>query len=320
MNKNDFDYLVGILEKNAGWHFTEDDFFVIDKKITNFVREKGYASVEELIDELRLEQRPFINQLVESIAMLETSFFRTHAVFKQLEESILPYLREYNRGVKRLRIWSAGCSTGQETYSLAIAIRRSLLNVRDWDIDIIGTDLSSMAINKAQKGIYNKFEIQMGMNASSIISNFHPEKDNWQINDDLMEMVQFRQYNLLNELISQDKFDIIFCRNVLYLFQQNRQIEILRKLFEHQTFGGLLYIGEHEKLPGIEEFYTKVPGFDCLYQAKNQADSKPFIQPEKQEAVLNNGQAAAATPTSMPTFVKPEKLFERPTISSLLKK
>ena len=255
MNKNDFDYLVGILEKNAGWHFTEDDFFVIDKKITNFVREKGYASVEELIDELRLEQRPFINQLVESMAMLETSFFRTHAVFKQLEESILPYLREYNRGVKRLRIWSAGCSTGQETYSLAIAIRRSLLNVRDWDIDIIGTDLSSMAINKAQKGIYNKFEIQMGMNASSIISNFHPEKDNWQINDDLMEMVQFRQYNLLNELISQDKFDIIFCRNVLYLFQQNRQIEILRKLFEHQTFGGLLYIGEHEKLPGIEEFY-----------------------------------------------------------------
>ena len=106
----------------------------------------------------------------------------------------------------------------------------------------------------------------------------------------------------------------------MYLFQQNRQIEILRKLFEHQTFGGLLYIGEHEKLPGIEEFYTKVPGFDCLYQAKNQADSKPFIQPEKQEAVLNNGQAAAATPTSMPTFVKPEKLFERPTISSLLKK
>lgn len=117
-----------------------------------------------------------------------------------------------------------------------------------------------MAINKAQKGIYNKFEIQMGMNASSIISNFHPEKDNWQINDDLMEMVQFRQYNLLNELISQDKFDIIFCRNVLYLFQQNRQIEILRKLFEHQTFAGCFISAEHEKLPGNREFYIKVPG------------------------------------------------------------
>ena len=316
MNKNDFDYLLNVLEENAGWHFTEDDFFVIDKKITNFVREKGYASVEELIDELRLEQKPFINQLVEAMAMLDTSFFRTYALFKQLEESILPYLREYNRGLKKLRVWSAGCSTGQETYSLAIAIKRSLLNVRDWDIDIIGTDLSSMAINKAQKGIYNKFEIQMGMNARTIINNFHPDKDCWQVNDELMEMVQFRQFNLLDEMINPDKFDVIFCRNVLYLFRKEQQIEILKKLFEHQTFGGLLYIGEHEKLPGIEEFYTKVPGFECLYQAKNQADR--IGSPSPLAKTENNQSGAPAS--AMPSFVKPEKLFERPTISSLLKR
>ena len=316
MNKNDFDYLLNGLEENAGWHFTEDDFFVIDKKITNFVREKGYASVEELIDELRLEQKPFINQLVEAMAMLDTSFFRTYALFKQLEESILPYLREYNRGLKKLRVWSAGCSTGQETYSLAIAIKRSLLNVRDWDIDIIGTDLSSMAINKAQKGTYNKFEIQMGMNARTIINNFHPDKDCWQVNDELMEMVQFRQFNLLDEMINPDKFDVIFCRNVLYLFRKEQQIEILKKLFEHQTFGGLLYIGEHEKLPGIEEFYTKVPGFECLYQAKNQADR--IGSPSPLAKTENNQSGAPAS--AMPSFVKPEKLFERPTISSLLKR
>ena len=316
MNKNDFDYLVSVLEENAGWHFTEDDFFVIDKKITNFVREKGYASVEELIDELRLEQRPFINQLIEAMAMLDTSFFRTYSLFKQLEESILPYLREFNRGVKKLRVWSAGCSTGQETYSLAIAIKRSLLNVRDWDIDIIGTDLSSMAINKAQKGTYNKFEIQMGVNARTIINNFHPEKEEWQVNDEIMEMVQFRQFNLLDEMINPDKFDIIFCRNVLYLFRKELQIEILKKLFEHQTFGGLLYIGEHEKLPGIEEFYTKVPGFECLYQARNQADR--IGSPSPLAKTENNQSGAPAS--AMPSFVKPEKLFERPTISSLLKR
>ena len=316
MNKSDFDYLVNVLEENAGWHFTEDDFFVIDKKITNFVREKGYASVEELIDELRLAQRPFITQLVEAMAMLETSFFRTYALFKQLEESILPYLREYNRGVKKLRVWSAGCSTGQEAYSLAIAIKRSLLNVRDWDIDIIGTDLSTMAINKAQKGIYNKFEIQMGMNARTIINNFHPEKDGWQVNDDIMDMVQFRQFNLLDDMINPDKFDVIFCRNVLYLFRPELQLTILRKIFEHQTFGGLLYVGEHEKLSGIEEFYTKVPGFECLYQAKNQADRIGSPQPLGK---LENTPANSAK-EAMPSFVKPEKLFERPTISSLLKR
>ncbi|MBQ8436375.1 MAG: protein-glutamate O-methyltransferase CheR [Alphaproteobacteria bacterium] len=315
MKKNDFDYLVSILEKNAGWHFTEDDFFVLDKKISNFVREKGYAAVEELIDELRLEQKPFINQLVEAMTMLETSFFRNYNVFKQLEESILPYLREYNRGIKKLRIWSAGCSTGQETYSLAIAIKRSLLNVRDWSIDILGTDLSSVAIHKAQKGIYNKFEIQNGMNASSIIANFHPEKENWQINDDIMSMVQFRQYNLQEDIVGQENFDIIFCRNVLHLFSAENQTKILEKLLNKQTFGGLLYIGQNEKLSGIEQFYTKVPGFDCLYQAKNQTDNKPAILQHDKTNQLETEKSSA-----MPSFIKPKKLFERPTISSLLKR
>lgn len=315
MNKNDFDYLLNVLEKNAGWHFTEDDFFVLDKKISNFVREKGYASVEELIDELRLEQKPFINQLVEAMTMLDTSFFRNYNVFKQMEETILPYLREYNRGIKKLRIWSAGCSTGQETYSLAIAIKRSLLNVKDWDIDILGTDLSSRAINKAQKGTYNKFEIQNGMNASSIVANFHPEKDGWQVNDDIMSMVQFRQFNIQEDIVGQENFDIIFCRNVLHLFSSENQSKIIEKLFNKQTFGGLLYIGHNEKLHGIEKFYTKVPGFDSLYQAKNQTGNKPVVL-EQQIADKNE----LSYPITMPTFVKPKKLFERPTISSLLKK
>lgn len=255
MNKNDFEYLLKVLKKNAGWDFNEQDFFVLDKKITNFVREKGYASVEELIDELRMEQKPFVNQMVEAMAMMETSFFRNNDVFKQFEETILPYLREYNRGIKKLRVWSAGCSTGQETYSLAIAVKRGLLNVSDWDIDIIGTDLSEFAIAKAQKGIYNKFEIQMGMNAKTIVDFFHPEKENWQVNDNIMQMVEFRKYNLMDELTNTDKFDVIFCRNVLHLFQKEKQIEILERLMRKQTPGGLLYIGIADKLSGIEEFY-----------------------------------------------------------------
>lgn len=311
MNKNDFEYLLKVLKKNAGWDFSEQDFFVLDKKITNFVREKGYASVEELIDELRMEQKPFVNQMVEAMAMMETSFFRNNDVFKQFEETILPYLREYNRGIKKLRVWSAGCSTGQETYSLAIAVKRGLLNVSDWDIDIIGTDLSEFAIAKAQKGIYNKFEIQMGMNAKTIVDFFHPEKENWQVNDNIMQMVEFRKYNLMDELTNTDKFDVIFCRNVLHLFQKEKQIEILERLMRKQTPGGLLYIGIADKLSGIEEFYLKVPGFDCLYQAKNQ--NKSSIPMAKLTPIDSSHK-------TMPSFVKPEKLVERPTISDLLRK
>lgn len=280
MNKNDFDYLVGILEKNAGWHFTEDDFFVIDKKITNFVREKGYASVEELIDELRLEQRPFINQLVESMAMLETSFFRTHAVFKQLEESILPYLREYNRGVKRLRIWSAGCSTGQETYSLAIAIRRSLLNVRDWDIDIIGTDLSSMAINKAQKGIYNKFEIQMGMNASSIISNFHPEKDNWQINDDLMEWYSFVNITCLTNLSAKISLTLSFAGTFCICSSRTVRLKFCENYLSIRLLAGCFISANMKSCRESKNFIPKFPDLTVFIRPRTKQTASRLFSPK----------------------------------------
>lgn len=314
MNKSDFDYLLKVLRENAGWDFSEGEYFVLDKKITNFVREKGYATVEELIDEVRIGQKAFIAQLIESLTLLGTSFYRDYSVFKQFEDNILPYLREYNRGVKKLRIWSAGCSTGQETYSIAISVKNKLLNVSDWDIDIIGTDISEQAIIKAKNGSYNQFEIQMGMNARKIIDNFHNEKDIWLVNDDIAAMVSFKRNNLLDDFSLSKKFDVIFCRYVLSLFTKEYQKKIIRNMYNIQTPNGLFYLGKNEKVEGIEEFYTKVPGFDGLYQARS-ADK---IQ--KLNAPAGDAGQKAKGKTEMPSFVRPEKLINRPTISSLLRK
>lgn len=313
MNKADFEYLVKVLNDTAGWDFGEQDYFVLDRKITNFIREKGYNSVEDLIDELRQRLPVFVGELVEYMAFLETSFFRDYHVFRQFEEEILPYLRDYNRGVKRLRVWSAGCSTGQEAYSIAIAIKRGLLNAKDWDIDIIGTDISNYAIAKAQKGAYSKFEIQMGMNAKTIISNFHPDKDILQANDDLCSRITFRKYNLLNEMTNAENFDVIFCRNVLKFFRKDMQAKILKNLMKKQTPGGLLYIGMNEQLNGIEEFYTKVDNFDCLYQANNLKKHESKLNQVVKEGHMDDKKV-------MPTLQKPQKLAERPPISELLKK
>lgn len=311
MNRSDFEYLLKVLKDNAGWDFSEQDYFVLDKKITNFIREKGYATVEELMDEVRIGQKAFISQFVESLALLGTSFFRDYSVFKQFEDSILPYLREYNRGLKKLRVWSAGCATGQETYSIAISIKDKLLNVSDWDIEIIGTDISQQAIQKAQSGSYNQFEIQTGMNAATIIDNFHQEKGNWVANDDIMSMINFKRHNLLDDFSLSEKFDVIFCRNILSLFTSEVQLGILNKIYDVQTPGGLLYIGKNEELNGIGEFYTKVPGFGSLYQTRNLNKVNKVELPQKQ-----NEPSAPA----MPTFVRPQSLIERPSISALLKK
>lgn len=314
MRKSDFDYLIGLLRQNAGWEFGEEEYFIIDKKMYNFVCEKGYASVEELIAELKIGQKALLWQVVEALALSETYFYRDYRVFKNFEETILPHIRELNRGAKKLRIWSLGCSSGQETYSIAMAVKNKLLGVGDWDINIIGTDLSTVSITKAQKGAYSQFEIQRGLNARMIIDNFHQERDTWVINDDIMHMVEFRRYNLIDDLAFSEKFDIVFCRNVLHFFGPKLQRELLEKIYSRQAEGGFLYLGYHENIFGLEDFYEPVKGLNCLFQAKLLANKteKPVDEIIKSESPKEE---------NMPSFVRPTNLsYRRPVIAETLKK
>ena len=313
MRKRDYDYLLKLLKDNAGWDFDDEEYFIIDKKIYNFVREKGYASVEELIAELKMGQRALLWQVVEALALSETSFYRDYKVFKNFEDAILPHIKELNRGAKKLRIWSLGCSSGQETYSVAMAVRNSLSSIKDWDIKIIGTDLSTASITKAQHGLYNQFEIQMGLNARMIINNFHQERGGWMVNDDIADMVEFRRYNLMEDLTFMEKFDIILCRNVLHFFDKETQRKHLEKIYTRQAEGGFLYLGYNENINGLDDFYEAVPGMTCLYQAKvmPQQEAKPIIE--------DNGDSV--TDDNMPSFVRPVNLsYRRPVLSESLKK
>lgn len=312
MKKSDYQYLVSLLKQNAGWNFGEDEYFIIDKKMYNFVREKGYATVEELIAELKMGQKALLWQVVEALALSETSFYRDYKVFKNFEETILPHIRELNRGAKKLRIWSLGCSSGQETYSIAMAVKNKLLNVQDWDINIIGTDLSTVSITKAQKGSYNQFEVQMGLNAGMIINNFHLERDLWMINDDILKMIEFRRYNLIEDLTFSDRFDIIFCRNVLLFFDDQTQRKLVEKIYSRQAEGGFLYLGYNENIFGLEDFYEPVEGLNCLYQAKILPNKTVSAAPVENTSVKGD---------AMPSFVRPENLsYRRPVLADKLKK
>ena len=318
MKKDDFQYLLQLLKEYAGWVFTEDKYFIVDKKIYNFVREKGYASVEELIADLKLGQKILVWQVVEALAMSDTSFYRDYNIFKGFENHILPQIRETNRGSKKFKIWSIGCSSGQEVYSIAFAIKKKLLNVGDWDIKIVGTDISTQAIQKAQKGAYTQFEVQMGLNARMIIDNFHQEKGLWQVNDDIMEMVEFRRYNLLEDLTYSDKYDIVFCRNVLRFFEAREQKKIMEKIYNRQIQGGFLYLGMDEKVAGLNELYTKVNGLPCLYQAKaGQVQTKT----ENTQTAAENKQEMPSAADEMPSFKRPATLaYKHPVISDVLRK
>ena len=324
MRKTDFDFLIELLRQYAGWSISEREYFAIDKKISGFIREKGYTSVEDLIAELKSGQRALIAQVIESLAFADTRFFRDWNVFNQFEHYVLPLVKEANRNLKKLRILSLGCSTGQEVYSIAIAVN-NLIGLNDWQISIIGTDLSSASIAKAQKGYYNQFEIQTGMNAETMINNFTVEGDNWKINDNIKKMVEFRRFNLLEELTFNEKFDIIFCRNVLRFFSPGIQSRLCAKIHNMQVPGGILYLGKGENIKGIIDYYGAISGVSCAYQSKLISDVKiapeQLIRPEEEYIPAQKAPAVAANDDRVPHFVRPAGLSgNRPLMCDILRK
>ncbi len=314
MKKSDFEYILGLLRKYAGWELSEDKYFVLDRKIYNFVREKNYSTVEDLIAELRMGQKTLLWQVIEALTLSDTCFFRDYKVFSGFENRILPHLREANRSARKLRVWSLGCSSGQETYSIAISIKNRLFAVSDWDIKIIGTDISTTSISKAQKGLYTSFEIQMGMNARTMIDNFHQDGDMWQVNRNIMEMVEFRRYNMLDDITFSDAFDIIFCRNVLRFFAPEIQSDMIRSIYKNQVPGGFLYLGMGENVVDLDKYYDPIRGMKCLYQAKLSVIKTETTSKTAQQA----GESAPREAPAMPKFVRPDNL--KPLASGTLRK
>lgn len=323
MRKTDFDFLVELLHQHAGWCFSEREYFSIDKKISNFIREKGYPTVEDLIVDLKLGQKALISQVIETLAFADTHFFRDWNVFSQFGHYVLPLVKEANRNLKKLRILSLGCSTGQEVYSIAIAVK-NLVGLNDWQISIIGTDLSSSAIAKAQKGYYNQFEIQTGLSAELMIDNFTLDGELWGVKEDIRKMVEFRRVNLLDEVTFKEKFDIIFCRNVLRFFTPDIQNLLCAKIHNMQVPGGILYLGKGENIKSMIDYYGAISGVACAYQSKLIKDIKIIpeqtIRPQERSnlAVENT---VTGTEDEMPRFIRPTGLGNKhPLMSEVLRK
>lgn len=271
-------------------------------KISNFIREKGYASVEDLIDELKVGAKPLISQVVESLALSDTCFYRDYDVFNRFENSVLPNLRENNRAAKN-------CVSGvwvvlpDRKLILSPWASEKILGLDDWKIDIIGTDISSVAISKAQRGLYSNFEVQMGLNVRTILDCFHKDGEQWMVNDDIRKMVEFRRYNLLDDIALTDKFEVIFCRNVLRFFTPEYQRQILARLSNSQTQGGILYLGKNEHIPCVDEFYEKLSGYNCVYMSRG-------ISMAKLKLVQDPREMLAEDEEEMPSFVRPSGIFK----------
>ncbi len=309
MSPDDFDYIVKLLSSQSGLVINKDKIYLLESRLMPVAYRNKLQTMSDLIKAVRAGDRGLIQEVIEAMTTNESFFFRDMKPFDQFKELVLPYFLEKRAMRKKLRIWCAAASSGQEPYSIAMLLKEHSSKIQGWNIEIIGTDISLNILDKAKSGKYTRFEVQRGLPINYLIKYFKNEGEYWFINDEIKNMVQFKPYNLLEDLRPLGFFDVVFCRNVLIYFDLENKKKVLEKTAGIMEDDGFLYLGGAETIMGITEKFKVIQGQRGIY-SKN-IDSAPTINDMSKNTaaitpvkpILSNSANSTPLPTSI--LVKP---------------
>lgn len=216
-------------------------------RLREFLEEKSLSNGSDLLRQIRSSSIEY-ESLLERLLTQETSFFRYPGVYQALEKKILPEVQEkkFWQNPRTLRVWSAGCATGEEPYSIAITLCDSLKFAEAWEIEVLATDISRCALRHAEKGQYSRRALE-NLSPRQIESYFAPVKHGFHVRPRIRRMVSFAQMNLADSVYV-GKLDCIFCMNVLMYFSEERRLSILHRFFDALEPGGYFLLGHSETL------------------------------------------------------------------------
>ncbi|HYD89331.1 MAG TPA: protein-glutamate O-methyltransferase CheR [Vitreimonas sp.] len=218
-------------------------------RLQPLARREGYASVSEMIASARIKPDGALwNAIADNLAQSETRFFRDRAQFEQLRAKLLPEALA-RRGHERARIWCAGCSTGQEAYSVAMILEDMRNEGLNPAAEILASDLSERLLDKARSGLYTQFEVQRGLPIRKLIAHFEKAGDLWRISDRLRAAVKFERHNLLHHPGQLGQFDIVLLAHVLISFDQPTRLAVLERVLDVLAPEGVVLLGAGETLP-----------------------------------------------------------------------
>lgn len=242
----DLDFVADLARDRAGLMLRGEKVFFIQSRLGGLARRENEPTVQALLQRLRAHHDEALAlAVVEAMAAPETSFFRDKAPFERLADQILPELAAARpRG--EVRLWSAGCSTGQEAYSLAMLADRARAKAPNIKLSILGTDISERALEKARTGLYTQFEVQRGLPIRMLLQHFERVDDNWRANPRLRQAVQWKRLNLLGDVEGQGLFDVVLCRNVLSYLDSAPRAEVVGRVVRAVAEGGYLILGKGE--------------------------------------------------------------------------
>lgn len=266
LTEPELDEIRTLIEQRSAILFDSSRERFFSTRVREYLEEKEIPSGTDLLRQIRHSSIEF-EALLECLLTQETSFFRYPAIFEALDKTILPEVQErkFWENPRTLRIWSAGCSTGEEPYSIAITLCEALKFAEAWDIELLATDVSRRALRHAERGVYAKRSLQ-DVSLRQVETYFTPTRHAFQVKPRIRRMISFVQMNLA-DTVYVGKLDCIFCMNVLMYFSEERRLAILRRFYDALEPGGYFLLGHSETLSNVPVKFEPVSLGDCrLYR------------------------------------------------------
>jgi chemotaxis protein methyltransferase CheR len=266
-----FRLLRDFIHDYCGIFFEDGSKFLLERRLNRRLEQHQLKSFEEYYHFLRYDRRrnEELVVLVDNLTTNETYFFRESAQLRAFSDEIIPELRGKDTGRKSLRIWSAGCSTGEEPYTIAILLIESGDWWRDWQVEIMGSDINQRVLHTARKGVYKKGSHRA--TPPEMLKRYFIEegKSDFRIIDPVRRLVSFSYVNLLDPFKSSliRDLDIIFCRNVIIYFDRDAKKKVIGTFHDKLREGGYLLLGHSESLINISTAFTlRTLQNDMVYQ------------------------------------------------------
>jgi len=247
--------------------------YLFDTRLTKLLRNQGMTQLEELVQQLKLKRNPALERsIAEAMTINETSFFRDSRPFELLRTELLPNLIEARRNARGLRFWSAACSTGQEAHSIGMMMQEHFPLLAGWNLRIEGTDICAEVVERAQAGCYHRIEMNRGLPARFVVRYFDHHGEDWTVKPEVKKMCNFRQASLSGPTLpfnrSEDRFDVIFLRNVMLYFSQETRKVLLAGIHKVLAPDGILFLGSSEQPADPSIWTALLAGGTCYLRPR----------------------------------------------------
>jgi chemotaxis protein methyltransferase CheR len=263
----EYAYLREVVFKQSANVLDASRDYLFERRLHRLMHTAGLSNLQQLVDTLRSQRNPMLPRSVaEAMTVNETSFFRDSGPFDLIRYELLPTLIERRKESRQLRFWSAACSSGQEAYSLAMLLREYFPELNQWKIEIVGTDISAEMVQRAQRGRYQRIEVNRGLPVRHLLRYMMRVEDEWEIIPSLKSMCFFQQRSLTGGPMMFERFDGILLRNVMLYFSAETRSQVLLYMHRMLAADGFLILGSSEQPDLPEHWQAVLSQKACFYR------------------------------------------------------